>query len=145
MIIFDVGTKITDIQLRLLILKSSTGGVSFDIMNSVVFLSLHVNFSCKIVHTLWNIYTETTIYLALFQALQLVLDCANASWFVQLDPACQNSCKHVPSPQQHIMHPGHQTPQQHQSYHCWLEKYAYFHSLSSAFWLAFSASDVNDQ
>ena len=52
MIILDVGTKITDLQLRLLILKSSTGGVSFDIMNSVVFLSLHVNFSCKIVHTL---------------------------------------------------------------------------------------------
>ena len=147
MIVFDVGAKITNFGLRLLIFKSSTSGVSFDSTNSVVSLSLHVNFS----HTKWYIcfaIFKTTIYLVLFQVLQLVRSC---QCFLVCpirpcfpDPAFQNSHEYVLFPQLHVIHSVHQT-QQNQNYQHQLQKYAYFHSLSSAFWLTFSGPNVNDQ
>ena len=48
------------------------------------------------IHTPCSIYTKTAIYLALFPVLPLVLDCANASWFVCLDCVFQSSHEHVP-------------------------------------------------
>lgn len=81
------------------------------------------------IHTPCSIYIETAIYSALFPVLPLVLDCANASWFVCLDCVFQSSHEHVPFFQRHATYSFHLTPRWNWSHQHWLHKHAYFRSL----------------
>lgn len=129
--VFNVGSKITNLGLRPLILESSANEVSFDTPNteaSVSYIKIeHANdtYALQYLHR----KSETAIYSALFPVLPLVLDCANASWFVCLDCVFQSSHERVPFFQRHATCSFHLNPRWNWSHQHWLHKHAYFRSL----------------